>query len=116
VAFFLDRLQAETDFETFEELLNYVDSLQSCRNTANSAGGCRDEWEAVEELYDYGMLVHQIPRGEGSEEEEGYVDGQSGDLSGAPIDGITSGVSLSGKTSGPNFESGRRTWIDILAE
>ena len=46
----------------------------------------------------------------------GCTGGGSGtSLSGDPLP-IVGGVDPGGITSGPNFEAGRRTWIDILPE
>ena len=41
--------------------------------------------------------------------------GGGGGISGEPLI-LPGGVSESGITAGPNFETGRRTWIDILPE
>jgi hypothetical protein len=45
----------------------------------------------------------------------GGTSDSGGGLSGDPVI-IEGGVSEGGVTSGPNFETGRRTWIDILSQ
>jgi len=51
--------------------------------------------------------------GDGSDVDTG--DGTGTSLSGDPL-AIVGGIDEGGITSGPNFEAGRRTWIDILPE
>jgi hypothetical protein len=114
VGFFLDKLALETDFETFEELVAF---LEDPTNLACSTGSCQDEYERYEALYEEGMLVYQVPD-DGSElpgDEEGVVEYQNGSLTGDVVI-IEGGIAEGGLTSGPNFESGRRTWIDILPD
>jgi hypothetical protein len=109
---FLDKLEAATTFTSIEDLTEYVESLQSCKDTANSAGGCSDEWEAIEALAVESEMVGQQSSGGGDENSEL---GGGGGLSGEPQI-MEGGISEAGITSGPNFATGRRTWTDILPE
>jgi hypothetical protein len=61
------------------------------------------------------MLVFQVPFVPLPGEEDGVVEYQNGSLTGDPVI-IEGGIAEGGLTSGPNFESGRRTWIDILPD
>jgi hypothetical protein len=112
VGFFLDKLAEETEFETFEELVAALEVLKEldCKATT-----CADEYERYEALYNEGMLVFQVPYVPLPGEEDGVVEYQNGSLTGDPVI-IEGGIAEGGLTSGPNFESGRRTWIDILSE
>ena len=62
-----------------------------------------------------GVLVEITKNGGGAGGVGDPGGGGSGGLSGEPVV-IEGGVSEGGLTSGPNFETGRRTWIDILTE
>jgi hypothetical protein len=118
VGIFLDRLAQETVFDTFEQLVVALTDMETlaCQNTATVDGGCKEEYDRLRALYEEGMLVFQLPFDSTLPgEEEGYVEGQNGSLTGDPVI-IEGGIAEGGLTSGPNFESGRRTWIDILSE
>ena len=118
VGMFLDRLAQETVFDTFEQLVVALTDMETlaCQNTATVDGGCKEEYDRLKALYEEGMLVFQLPFDSTLPgEEEGYVEGQNGSLTGNPVI-IEGGIAEGGLTSGPNFESGRRTWIDILSE
>jgi hypothetical protein len=111
VGVFLDKLEGTTPFETFEDLVTAIEAqvALNCQTTT-----CKDAYEQYETLYNEGMLIFQVPGGLGGED-EGVVEYQNGSLTGDPVI-IEGGVAEGGLTSGPNFESGRRTWIDILSE
>jgi hypothetical protein len=112
VGMFLDKLTQETDFETFEELVAAIElqKTSGCRAT----NSCSDDPEKLDALYEEGMLVFQVPS-DGSELPEDVDEYQDGSLTGDPVI-IEGGVAEGGLTSGPNFEGGRRTWIDILPD
>jgi len=111
VGFFLDKLAQETIFDTFEELAAAIVALDllDCKDTT-----CATQYAQYEALYNEGMLVFQVPYNP-AELPEGVVEGQSGSLTGDPVI-IEGGIAEGGLTSGPNFDSGRRTWIDILSD
>jgi hypothetical protein len=116
VGFFLDKLAQETIYDTFEEMVAAI-KLQKEEGGCRSDNSCSEDPDKLDALYEEGMLVFELPS-DGSElpgEDEGVVENQSGSLTGDPVI-IEGGVSEGGLTSGPNFESGRRTWIDILPD
>jgi hypothetical protein len=112
VGMFLDKLAQETSFDTFEELVAAIElqKTSGCRAT----NSCSDDPEKLDALYEEGMLVFQVPD-DGSELPEDVDEYQDGSLTGDPVI-IEGGVAEGGLTSGPNFEGGRRTWIDILPD
>ena len=112
-AVYQDSLE-DAGYSDFAELTAYVATLQDCKTVKEKNGGCKEDWEDVEELYNMGLLVEKTKNGGGG---GGGGDGDGGgdSISGDPIV-IEGGVSEGGLTSGPNFETGRRTWIDILPE
>jgi hypothetical protein len=70
------------------------------------------EYTALAKLYALGLLVNSSS-GEGT---TGTLPPTGLDnISGSPVV-IEGGVSEGGLTSGPNFNTGRRTWIDILPQ
>ena len=101
---------AAADFADFAELVIYVESLQDCKDVSIKFGGCKEAYEDVEDLYNMGLLVEYANNPDSGTGDDG---GGGGGLSGDPVI-IEGGVSEGGITSGPNFETGRRTWIDIL--
>jgi hypothetical protein len=111
VGFYLEKLSEETVFESFEELVAY---LEASDNVACSASTCKDDYERAEALYKEGLAVYQVPSSD-DDDEDGVVEYQTGSLTGDPVI-IEGGISEGGLTSGPNFDTGRRTWIDILSE
>jgi len=112
-AVYQDMLDA-AGFVDFAELAAYVKSLEGCRTVDETKGGCKRAYEKVIELYRMGLIVEYHKDGGGGGSDPGDPDGGGG-LSGEPVV-IEGGVSEGGLTSGPNFETGRRTWIDILPE
>ena len=103
-----EEMLADAGFFDFAELVAYVESLQACKGQKRKKGGCQEDYEAVEVPYNMGLLVEQNSGGGGDP-------GGGGGLSGDPVI-IEGGVSEGGITSGPNFETRRRTWIDILPQ
>jgi hypothetical protein len=87
---------------------------------------CQEEYDSLAETYALGLLIEANGvtiqcdadgcLGDGGDG-DGDGDGEGG---GASISGelqtIEGGIDETGITSGPNFEVGRRTWIDILPE
>ena len=113
VGFFLDKLAQETTFDTFEELVAAIEA-QNAEGGCRSTNSCSEDPDKLDALYEEGMLVFQLPS-DGSAlppEVDEYSDGS---LTGDPVV-IEGGISEGGLTSGPNFEGGRRTWIDILPD
>jgi len=102
----------EAGFADIDELIAKLDSLDSCKDIDEKKGGCKKEYRELAKLYALSLLVNQSTGG-----------GTTGELpptgldniSGSPVV-IEGGVSEGGLTSGPNFDTGRRTWIDILPQ
>ena len=83
---------------------------------------CQDEYDDLAQTLALGLLLEangntvtcgadgclSVPNDDGNE-------GSGTSLSGDPL-AIVGGIDEGGITSGPNFEAGRRTWIDILPE
>jgi hypothetical protein len=105
----------DAGYSDFAELAAFVSTLEDCKTVSENKGGCKSAWEEVEELYNMGLLVEKTKNGGVPPDGGGGGAGGGDSLSGDPIV-IEGGVSEGGLTSGPNFETGRRTWIDILPE
>jgi len=95
------------------DLIAAFDALEAsgCGTVSDKDGGCKDEYEALLELVELSLLVSDDDAsGDGSLPSTGL---EGAGTTPVVIEGaVTSG----GVTSGPNFQSGRRTWIDILPE
>ena len=84
---------------------------------------CQAEYDNLAQTYALGLLIEASGNsiscgaagclGDGSVIEVSEGSGTS--LSGDPL-AIVGGIDEGGITSGPNFDTGRRTWIDILPE
>ncbi len=84
---------------------------------------CQAAYDELAAAYAIGLLIEANGTkikcgdsgclGDGSNNGNGQGSGTS--LSGDPLT-MVGGIDESGITSGPNFEAGRRTWIDILPE
>jgi hypothetical protein len=84
---------------------------------------CQAEYDDLAQTYALGLLIEANGNsiacgadgclGDGSDIESGEGSGTS--LSGDPL-AIVGGLDEGGITSGPNFDVGRRTWIDILPQ
>ena len=95
-------------------LIAAFDALDAntCKDIDEGSGGCKQRYEELEELVNWSKLVDDgdDPLGDGEEQSTGL---EGAGTTPVVIEGaVTSG----GITSGPNFTSGRRTWIDILPE
>jgi hypothetical protein len=106
-----DDLLAAAGFEDFEALEQRIEELEECIEVKE----CKDAYKKIEKLYRLGLLVEYTKVGG---EDGGDIGGGAeygGGLTGTPLV-IDGGISEGGVTSGPNFQTGRRTWIDILPE
>ena len=106
-----DDLLTEAKFESFEALAQRVEELKGCIEDKK----CKKAYQKIEDLYEMGLLVEANANGGGQTGGDGSAVGSGGGISGAPVV-VEGGVSEGGVTSGPNFEVGRRTWIDIMPE
>jgi len=84
-----------------------------CGDTSSASGGCKETYEALLELVDLSQKV--------VDEDGNHVYGTFDTGTGTGLEGagttpvvIEGTVANTGVTSGPNFTTGRRTWIDIL--
>lgn len=102
-------------FADFAELEALIAPYKGCKDVKETKGGCKTAYKnamaaagydhkEINSLYDLGKLVEYHKSGGG---------GTGGGLSGTPII-MEGGISEGGFTSGPNFKTGRRTWIDIM--
>jgi hypothetical protein len=101
-------------FADFSALVAEFSTLDSCKDIKEENGGCKDRYKELSALYNLGLIV------------TGQVGGGGGGAGGTPPTGLDSitgspvviegGVAEGGVTSGPNFETGRRTWIDITPQ
>ena len=90
----------------------------------DAPASCQAEYDDLQETYALGLLL-EANGGEINCDADGCIgDGTTGDGTGTgsgtsnatePLT-VIGGIDESGITSGPNFTSGRRTWIDILPE
>ena len=107
-----DDLLAAAGFEDFAALQAKITELEACIEEKV----CKDAYKKIERLYRLGLLVEYTKAGgEDGGDIGGGAEYGGGGLSGVPqvVDG---GISQTGVTSGPNFRTGRRTWIDILPQ
>jgi hypothetical protein len=105
-----DDILNDAGYADFDALIDALALLEDCK-AIKGKKGCKKEYKKLLELYTLGQLVENSSGG-GSGSGSGSG---GGGITGTPLV-IEGGVSEGGKTSGPNFESGRRTWIDILSE
>jgi hypothetical protein len=98
-------------FADIDALAAELALLEDCKKIKEKDGGCKDRYKELSELYKVVLAIfnHVDNGGDGSP-----PDGL-GDISGLPTI-IDSDMDELPPTSGPNFESGRRTWIDILPQ
>jgi hypothetical protein len=99
------------------------DSGKKKKDAVVDPDSCQDTYDELQETLALGLLLEESGTivncgsegclGDGSD--EGTDEGSGTSLSGDP-ESIIGGIDESGITSGPNFASGRRTWIDIMAE
>ncbi len=103
----IDKVLKKEGFNDIDALASALEKLEGCKDIGGR-GGCMEEYEDLKFIFD--LVTHNNPE---------YVD-MDGDIppeftrtEEAPVT-ITGGVSEGGVTSGPNYEAGRRTWIDIV--
>ncbi|MCP4768134.1 MAG: PQQ-binding-like beta-propeller repeat protein [Gammaproteobacteria bacterium] len=105
-------LLKDASFKNVAELQDRIDELDSCKNKTKKKGGCKEEYEQMVALLEVGEKLYGDDSGGDDPPPPG---GGSGSIDGSPVI-VSGGVAEGGVTSGPNFEVGRRTWIDILPE
>jgi hypothetical protein len=88
--------------------------------TTTEPVSCQEDYNEATELYALGLLIEANGtkiqcNANGCLAQDNNGAGSGTSYSGDPLS-IVGGIDESGITSGPNFEAGRRTWIDILPE
>ncbi|MCZ6797219.1 MAG: hypothetical protein O7D36_04640, partial [Gammaproteobacteria bacterium] len=96
-----------------EALMTAFDALDAntCKTISEKNGGCKKEYEALQQLVE---LSYQIDDGDPTNNGNDPSTGLEG--AGTTPVVIEGAVTTGGVTSGPNFSTGRRTWIDILPQ
>ena len=98
-------------FADIDALIAELALLESCKKIKEKDGGCKDRYKELNELYQIGLTINAyIDAGGDGSDPTGL-----GDISGSPVI-IDGGIVEGGVTSGPNFDTGRRTWIDIMPQ
>jgi hypothetical protein len=94
-------------------LIAAFDALDAntCKDIDEKHGGCKKEYEALQQLVELSRLVD-----DGDDSNDGSPPSTGLEGAGTTPVVIEGAVTSGGITSGPNFQSGRRTWIDILPE
>jgi hypothetical protein len=94
-------------------LIAAFDALDAntCKTISEKNGGCKKEYEALLKLVELSRLVD-----DGDDTNNGLPPSTGLEGAGTTPVVIEGAVTSGGITSGPNFQSGRRTWIDILPE
>ena len=108
-----NELLAAAGFADIDALAAEVTLLEACIDEDEEDGGCgskEDLWEELKALYELGLLVENSVIGGGTSTGTGLDS-----ISGSPVI-IAGGIAEGGVTSGPNFDTGRRTWTDILPQ
>jgi hypothetical protein len=82
-----------------------------CDTATDEGSGCKTTYEALLEMVELSELINE---GGSDDDEELPSTGLEG--AGTTPIVIEGAVTSGGVTSGPNFQSGRRTWTDILPE
>jgi hypothetical protein len=100
-------------FADIDALIAELDLLEACKKKKDKDGGCKDRYKELSALYEIGLKINAYidSGGDGSPPTEDGL----GDISGSPVI-IDGGIVEGGVTSGPNFDTGRRTWIDIMPQ
>ena len=110
----------DAGYASFEELVAEVQALQACLEADAKDKDCKKDLEKLEDLYNMGLLVEATKNknnGNGAGGQGGvYNESGSGTSTANLPSTMGGGVDDPGLTSGPNFEAGRRTWIDIMPE
>ncbi|MCZ6798623.1 MAG: hypothetical protein O7D36_11840, partial [Gammaproteobacteria bacterium] len=102
---------AAEGFADIEALADELALLESCKKIKEKDGGCKDRYKELSELYQVGLMINAYIDSGG----DGPPPDGLGDISGSPVI-IDGGIVEGGVTSGPNFDTGRRTWIDIMPQ
>jgi len=84
---------------------------QGCGDTADKDGGCKETYEALLELVE---LSKKVVDEDGNLVNIGFEDSTGLESAGTTPVVIEGAITNTGVTSGPNFTTGRRTWIDLL--
>jgi hypothetical protein len=108
-------LLKNASFADIDELADRLTELEYCKDVIKDNGGCQEEYESLAALYNLGLLIASGDYGLGGDSTETLPPAGSESISEAPVV-IEGGISLGGVTSGPNYETGRRTWTDILPQ
>jgi len=116
---FFDELLKAAGFEDGDgqadlpALIAAFDALDAntCKDIDEGSGGCKTKYEALLELVRLSKLVD-----DGDPSNNGSLPATGLEGAGTTPVVIEGAVTSGGITSGPNFQSGRRTWIDILPE
>jgi len=98
-------------FADIDALIAELALLEGCKKIKEKDGGCKDRYKELNALYQIGLMINAYIDGGG----DGPPPDGLGDISGSPVV-IDGGIDEGGVTSGPNFETGRRTWTDILPQ
>ncbi len=108
-----DKILGEAGFADLDALIARIAVLEAlnCKDIKEKDGGCKDEYKELAELFELSKLIT-----DGSNPPPGQrtITGVDG-IGGVPVI-VSGGGGSGGLTSGPNFNTGRRTWIDILPE
>ncbi|MEE8306217.1 MAG: hypothetical protein V3R81_03070, partial [Gammaproteobacteria bacterium] len=93
-------------------LIDQFNALEAagCKDKDEKKGGCKKEYTALLELVELSHMVDGASGGSGDDPLTGL---ESAGTTPVVIEGA---VTTGGVTSGPNFDTGRRTWIDILPQ
>jgi hypothetical protein len=104
-------VDATTGLADLPALLAQFNALEAanCKDIKEKKGGCKKKYKALAELVELSKIV------------EGSTGTNGGPITGLESAGtkpvvIEGAVTTGGVTSGPNFDTGRRTWIDILPQ
>jgi len=107
-----NQLLAAVGLADFDALQAELALLQSCKDIKEKKGGCKDRYKSLSPLNHLGVLLSGSGGGGGGTGSPPTgIDG----IGGTPVV-IEGGISEGGVTSGPNFDVGRRTWIDITPQ
>ena len=105
---FLALLEAY-EVESFDDLAATLASLEDCKDETEEEGGCQEDYELLNALYEvYPHVTGGVAGGVSEGPPTGFEN-----FSGEPAV-IQGGVSEGGVSRGPNFKTGRRGWTDIV--
>ncbi|MCZ6668366.1 MAG: PilC/PilY family type IV pilus protein, partial [Gammaproteobacteria bacterium] len=94
-----------------DALLTAFDALEAlgCKDISEKSGGCKKEYSALLKLVELSERID-----DGDPTNDGGDPGTGLEGAGTTPVVIEGAVTTGGVTSGPNFSTGRRTWIDIM--